>query len=227
MGNLLKKSGLLMFVVVVFGACSKESGIDYSIIVDVFGSVKSMKVERYSFVDSEDDINDREPTIVDSYSFSNTGELISYSENNSVAKVYAKKKGQLCKEFLDEDGHAVAYEILNKINEQEYVMQYFDHHEHLKSEVVYKLENNLILSYTLKLYQHHKVVSESTMYVNYDKDNLRSSISVGGETDKIIKIYEYKDFDENGNWIRRLNYENTSSGKKLSSVEIRTIEYYL
>jgi hypothetical protein len=97
-----------------------------------------------------------------------------------------------------------------------------------ETKYIYKI-NYSNENYTVLHSYNYSSKSEYEMYIYYDKNGYET----GGETFEIYQdtktmsrknlwTYKYKEFDEKGNWIKRVDFANDQP----SSITVRDIEYY-
>lgn len=209
----------------------------YSVVLE-FDEDGYLKKET-NYDQNEDMTGYREYTYTDGictawYHYSKDSELESSRviifENGEPVRVENDEKSSHPKDKFEFDGNKIVYEVLyNEDEDKKFSRRYTYNDDDLLVKYVekegdhsYKNEyewsdDGLLLSYKFK-----GTHSQLKYTYEYDEDNHCVKITRKSDGEKEITRYKYLEYDEEGNWTKRL----ISVDGEPSSIEAREIEYY-
>lgn len=141
-----------------------------------------------------------------------SGRVVSVMEGGKVVEeVYYKKEDQLDTRTK-----------INYLSKSEIEFEAFNSEGEKVRSGKTILKNGKMKEQTLVFYSNEDT-TELTILSDYDKDgNLSTMKQLSEDRDTYVTLFEYLEFDKQGNWTKRLGYENGS----LKDIYIREIEYY-
>lgn len=162
-------------------------------------------------------------------SFDEKGKLVDISyfdENDKLSGkiVSVMEGGKVVEEiYYKEDGQLDTRTTINYLSKSEIEFEAFDKEGKKVRNGKTILENGKIKEQTLIFYEDSKVRDELTILFGYDKDgNMSTMKRLSKDRDTYVTLFEYLEFDKQGNWTKRIGYENGN----LKDIYIRDIEYY-
>ena len=221
---------LLSLITIILASCSSNNELKSW---ELNGKVKSV-FERMYEVDEKFgkwEAGDLMHTIHNKVNFDENGlyqgmEYYGYDMKLSMKIIPKRENGTIIEEIhYDEDGRLQSKTKINRISKNEIEAETFNH----GNELIYRNKITQKDGRAIKVVQTIiKDGEESEIYTmssEYDKNgNLKSHRRTNkkGETDFHIR-FEYLEFDQKKNWVKKLMYED---GNEPEYISIREIEYY-
>lgn len=139
-----------------------------------------------------------------------------YKDDNVIEENYFDESGALnsSNKFTNISSDKKEYERLDKEGRKE------------MDEILYYSKNQITKS-IINSYYNGNVLDVFTATFEYDKNNHLISMKQVNKKGEIILFikFEYLEFDQKGNWTKRLNYDE-SDEENPKSIFIREYEYY-
>ncbi|PTX60890.1 hypothetical protein C8N46_10546 [Kordia periserrulae] len=200
------------------------------------GNVKSMKEEDFEVIEESENW-DIGPKMEYGYviNFDKEGyyENLVYhdSKGNFIEKYIPKRKGRKIYEELryDENNEITRKILVTYSSNKKRKYKILKADGELLSKNISYVENKLVSRREIYVYDESfendqlKFISEFTYD---DNQNLIKYLQFTGKEETASYTYKYLEFDDQGNWTKRLEYNTQNDSSTPDKITIRTYEYY-
>lgn len=153
-------------------------------------------------------------------------EITYFDENGKVSgkSITVREGGKVREEnFYNGEGKLETTTKVTHVSDNEIAFEAYDGEGVMVRNGTSFLEKGRVVKQLLRMYEDGAVSKEFTLLTDFDgDDNMVSQKQLDKDGDTYVTLYEYRQFDENGNWTEAITYLNGMPQGILS----REISYY-